>query len=355
MQTTLLEAPIASSADLAACRALIRTGSRSFFTASKFLPDRVRDASISLYAFCRVADDAVDNDTTNGGALTWLRQRLDAAYAGHPVAIPADRAFAEVAARYSLPRVLPEALLEGFAWDAAGRRYEDLDGITEYAMRVAGTVGAMMTVLMGVRAPEALARACDLGVAMQFSNIARDVGEDARAGRIYLPLTWMREAGIDPDDWLADPIYTEALGSVVKRLLAVADTLYDRSIAGIARLPLGCRPGILAARALYAEIGREVERRGYDSVSQRAVVSFRRKAHLLARTVRQIVPSQQEDGIPPLDQARFLIDAVVAAPFRPLPPTRTDASWWSLEYRVAWLIDLFERVDQRKGVGAGQL
>jgi len=194
---------------------------------------------------------------------------------------------------------LPEALLEGLAWDAEGRRFEDIGDLHDYAARVAGTVGAMMTLMMGVRSPEALARACDLGVAMQFSNIARDVGEDARAGRIYLPLAWLREAGIDPEAFLAHPVYTDALGSVVKRLLAIADTLYDRSLAGIARLPLGCRPGILAARALYSEIGREVERRGYDSVSQRAVVSFRRKAHLLARSVRQIVPPAQGETPPP--------------------------------------------------------
>ena len=88
------------------------------------------------------------------------------------------------------------------------RRYETLQDLDAYAARVAGSVGAMMTLVMGQRAPEIVARACDLGVAMQLTNIARDVGEDARAGRLYLPLQWLREAGIDPDAWLAKPVFT---------------------------------------------------------------------------------------------------------------------------------------------------
>ena len=103
------------------------------------------------------------------------------------------------------PAALPEALLEGLAWDAEGRSYETLDDLFDYAARVAGTVGVMMTLIMGVRSPEALARACDLGVAMQLTNIARDVGEDARMGRIYLPRQWLREAGVDAEAFLADP------------------------------------------------------------------------------------------------------------------------------------------------------
>ena len=99
------------------------------------------------------------------------------------------------------------ALLEGFAWGHRGAAATETlpDDVQDYAARVAGTVGAMMAVLMGARSPEAVARACDLGVAMQFSNIARDVGEDARAGRIYLPLRWLAEAGIDPEAFLASP------------------------------------------------------------------------------------------------------------------------------------------------------
>ena len=145
-----------------------------------------------------------------------------------------------------------------------------------YAARVAGTVGAMMAVLMGQRSADVVARACDLGVAMQLSNIARDVGEDARAGRIYLPLDWLWEAGIDPDAWLKEPVFTEALGSVVMRLLEAADVLYRRADDGIANLPADCRPGISAARHLYAGIGHQVAARG--AIRSRVVPWCRHRA-----------------------------------------------------------------------------
>ena len=205
--------PLASAADHAACRQHLRAGSRSFHAAALLLPDAVRAPATALYAFCRVADDAVDlgtgdpgtGDPGGSGGLGGMRERLALAYAGRPLADPVDRAFADVVAEFAIPRALPEALFEGFAWDAAARRYEDLAALRAYAARVAGTVGAMMALLMGVRDPAVLARACDLGVAMQLSNIARDVAEDARAGRLYLPLAWLREGGIDPEAWLARP------------------------------------------------------------------------------------------------------------------------------------------------------
>ncbi len=273
--------PASPDPDLAACRRLLRAGSRTFFLASLLLPRGVRDDATALYAFCRLADDAVDVEPRPGDALAQLRERLARVYQGRPLPQPADRALAAVVARCDIPRVLPEALLEGFAWDAEGRRYDDLAGVCAYSARVAGTVGAMMAMIMGVRDRDVAARACDLGVAMQLTNIVRDVGEDARAGRLYLPLAWLREAGIDPDAWLARPAPSAALGAVVQRLLAFADTLYWRAAAGIGRLPASCQPGMHAARVLYAEIGREVERRGLDPVSQRAVVAFSRKLQVL--------------------------------------------------------------------------
>jgi phytoene synthase len=194
-----------------------------------------------------------------------------------------------------------------------------------------------------------LARACDLGVAMQFSNIARDVGEDARAGRLYLPLAWMREAGLDPDAWLADPVFDARLAGVVQRLLAEADTLYRRSEAGIARLPLACRPGIGAARWIYAEIGHQVARQGFDSVSRRAVVSRRRKAALLARSLGAVALPAMGLEAPALPETRFLVEAVVAEPRR----LRAAAPDRSLGERVGWMIELFARLEQERAVGGG--
>ena len=120
----------------------------------------------------------------------------------------------------------------------------------------------MMAVLMGARDPDQLARACDLGVAMQFSNIARDVGEDARAGRLYLPLAWMCEAGLDPDARPGRPVFGPALASVVGRLLGEADMLYARAAPGIARLPLACRPASICARSTTRQPGSATSSRG---------------------------------------------------------------------------------------------
>lgn len=329
-------------AELAACRALLRGGSRTFFAASLLLPARVRDPACAIYAFCRLADDSIDLEDGKAAALSRLAERLDRAYAGRPLPIAADRAFAEAVHRHGIPRALPEALLEGFLWDAERRRYADIGALHDYAARVAGSVGAIMAVLMGVRDPKVLARACDLGAAMQLTNIARDVGEDARSGRLYLPLDWLAEAGIDADAFLAAPRFTPALGGVVARLLAEADRLYRRAEAGIARLPSGCRAGIGAARLIYAEIGRAVARRGYDSVTARAVVPSARKVMLLAAASARsaLWPLTRLDA-PPLPATRFLVEAALSAP--PTVPFATG-----LDARVEWLVGLYDRLERRE-------
>jgi phytoene synthase len=326
--------------DLVACRALLREGSKSFHAASLLLPPSVRAPASALYAFCRLADDAIDRARGSAAALASLSARLGRVYEGRPDNHPCDRALAHVVSAYALPRALPEALLEGLAWDAEGRRYADLAALYAYAARVAGTVGAMMAVIMGVREPGPLARACDLGVAMQLTNIARDVGEDARMGRLYLPTGWLEEAGIDPERFLARPAFCPALGAVVARLLAAAEALYARAEAGIAALPVGCRPGIGAARLIYAEIGREVARRGLDSVATRAVVPRRRKLSLLARSLAFAPLGAPPVGLaePPLPEARFLVQAVLAAP----SPRPVDGP----VSRVTWTLELFERLQR---------
>ncbi|MDI1428172.1 phytoene/squalene synthase family protein [Polyangium sorediatum] len=306
----------ATADDLAACRELLRKGSKSFFAASLLLPKRVRVPMLPVYAFCRVADDVVDQ-ASEPGAVEALQARLAAAYEGNPHDSPVDRAFSDVARAHDLPRAVMEALIEGFAWDAAGRRYETLSDLHAYCARVASTVGVIMSVLMGVRDPKALARACDLGVAMQLTNIARDVGEDARNGRVYLPLAWLEEAGIDVEPWVARPVFTAALGGVVERLLRHASGLYARADLGIPMLPRDCRASIRAASLIYADIGRVVFGAGFDSVTSRAYVPLGRKLWLLLRalaapTPRVPLPHVARDaqvGPPALPEVQFLVDA----------------------------------------------
>jgi phytoene synthase len=242
---------------------------------------------------------------------------------------------------------LLDALLEGFAWDCRGRRYDDFSSLLDYAARVAGTVGVMMALLMGQRDPAALARAADLGVAMQLTNIARDVGEDARAGRVYVPLVWLQQAQLDANELLSAPAHSEALAAVVQRLLAEADALYRRADAGIGCLPPGCRPCIFAARLLYAEIGHELVRRDCDAVSQRAVVSAGRKSRVLARLggVLRLDSSSLES--PPLTEIQFLLDAVKHGPV-PRPDLRPQVGQ---SEGVAWVLALFAELERREHAG----
>jgi phytoene synthase len=301
-------------ADMAHCRAVIRTGSLSFHTASRLLPASVRDPALALYAFCRLADDEVDEGGDKAGAVLALRDRLEAVYAGHPRNAPEDRAFAAIVDQFEMPRTLPEALLEGLAWDATGRRYASLSEVRDYSARVASAVGAMMCLLMGVRQADALARACDLGVAMQLTNIARDVGEDARAGRLYLPLDWLAEAGLEAEEFLARRDAGPDTRRLVRRLLAEAQRLYLRAEAGIPALPLRARAGIYAARFVYAGIGREVRRNRYDSVTRRAHTSKAQKLGWLGQAGLRTAGSLMLPRSPviyaaPLPEVRFLVDA----------------------------------------------
>lgn len=326
--------------DLAVCLQAIRDGSKSFHAASLLLPRHVREGAFALYAFCRVADDAVDEGGCSKRAVSQLRRRLDAAYAGRPEDDPVDRAFSLVVKANDIPKEIPSALIDGFAWDAAGRRYETLDHLKDYAARVAGTVGVMMALVMGVRDPLALARACDLGIAMQLTNIARDIGEDARAGRIYLPIAWLREEGLAPEDLLGARSAGPEMRALTARLLEAAGAHYRAGLAGADFLPSSCRPAIRAAGLIYAGIGDAIARSGYDTIAQRAFVTRARKCVLAARAYLPS-PSQpvlRESAPPPA--SLFLLDAIRHARPAWAPPPKRGS--------YAWMVDLFMRLETRE-------
>jgi phytoene synthase len=293
----------------------LRAGSKSFHLASRLLPARVRGPTLALYAFCRHADDAVDDASSARdarSAVDSLRKRIDRVYEGRGTDALVERAFSRVVERFAIPRAIPDALVEGMEWDARGRTYETASEVREYGVRVAGTVGLMMTMVMGKREPEVLARACDLGVAMQLTNIARDVGEDARRGRLYLPGEWLLDAGVDRDQLLAAPAATDAVRAVVARLLAEADVLYARADAGIPHLPADCRTSIRAARLVYAAIGDRIRLAGFDSVSRRAVVPLHHKLWLVLRAFTGRAPRPRAlDGEASAEASR-LLEAVSA-------------------------------------------
>jgi phytoene synthase len=335
------------SQDLQACVAMMQGGSKTFFAASRLLPPRVRTAAIALYAFCRVADDLVDEAAEGAVPLEVLKTRLDAIYAGTPLDHVEDHALSLVVQQYKLPRHLLDALIEGFAWDAAGRMYDSIEELHDYAARVAGSVGAMMSWIMGPQNMDTLARACELGVAMQLTNIARDVGHDARIGRLYLPRRWLIEAGIQPEAWLAQPTFSHPLSVVVTRLLDEADRLYKQAHSGIAALPPDCRAAICAASMIYAEIGHQLRRDGLNSVDKRTVVSATRKLMLLASAWTQVHWIRVSEHTP--EPLAAIVDMVQGC--RDAKPFKGHKAYFpnrAMPQRVAWMLELLERRESER-------
>ncbi|MEM9330397.1 MAG: phytoene/squalene synthase family protein [Pseudomonadota bacterium] len=316
------------------CRRIIREGSKSFYFASLMLPAQMRIAATALYAFCRVSDDIADTPKATMQSIDRLRERIKKAYAGTPENHAADCAFSEVVRHYEIPELVPQSMVEGFEWDIMGKNYETIGDVVDYSARVAGTVGVMMSIVMGRRLENTLARACDLGVAMQLINIARDVGEDAHNGRIYLPSEWLEQEGVNTAEFLAEPTFSNELGRVVERLLDKADEVYKRGMTGISDLPTSCRPGIRAAGMVYAEIGQKVRKNGFNSVDQRAYTTRGRKLSLMLMSTGNPFDTNGADQSPPLAEVKYLIDASA----RDHENAFGDGEW---------LINLFAEMDRR--------
>jgi 15-cis-phytoene synthase len=331
----MLKPSFASPADMALCRQMIRQGSKSFHLASLLLPAKYREDARCLYGFCRMADDLVDDASEPQHATAELKRRLDGIYAGTPSDEATDRAFADVVQRFAIPRAVPDALIEGFVWDAEGRHYQTLSDVTAYAVRVAGTVGVMMSLIMGRRDAAALSRAIDLGVAMQFSNIARDVVEDAGLGRVYLPDEMLLRSQVMRDDVLHVPVKGSAAAT---ELVEHAEALYMQAASGIALLPRSSRASINAARLLYREIGLQASRMGHAT---RAVVSSKRKLALVARAVAQTPFLKDQSRAACLPEAQFLLQAVSETPLAP-------SAYPGISGKILWVMDMFAAVEARK-------
>ena len=300
-------ANLLSDEDRALCDAAIFSGSKSFDAASRLLPRDVRTASRALYAFCRASDDLVDEGQMGRASIVQLRNRLNAIYDGAPLSLPCDRAFASVVQAYGIPKAIPDALIEGFEWDEDGRDYHTLDDLLGYASRVASTVGIMMAIIMGCSDEHGFARAADLGLAMQLTNIARDVGEDAERGRIYLPLDWLRESGVSSGDLVAGRAEPDAVAGVTARLLTAADVYYRKALTGLGALPMNCRPAIKSAAFIYRDIGREITANGF-SLTHRAHTSTVRKLALIARAASTPIQLRVDSSAPDRSTA-FLVEA----------------------------------------------
>jgi phytoene synthase len=272
-------------------RAAIERGSKSFAAAARLFDPTTREGAILLYAWCRHCDDSIDEQALGfrtgraspdsaAARLAALERETRRALAGEPVAEPAFAALREVVRRHRIPDRYPLEHLEGFAMDVEGRRYDTLEDCCRYCYHVAGVVGVMMAHVMGAREEDTLDRAADLGMAFQMTNIARDVVEDAEAGRAYLPGDWLREAGVPPGE-VGRPEHRAAAHSVATRLLDEAERYYASAGVGLSRLPFRSAWAVAAARRVYRDIGRIVRGRGTHAWDRRAGTGGARKAFLV--------------------------------------------------------------------------
>lgn len=326
---------------------IMAVGSKSFFAASRLFPKRLSTPATIIYAYCRLADDLVDY---GGGkeAVIELNNRLDLIYEGRPKNLGVDKDFANVVKKFQIPKEYPQALIDGFLWDVEEKKYENIDQLCDYAARVAGSVGAMIAFVMKVRDPSIIARACELGVAMQLTNIARDVGEDAANGRLYLPRQWLREEGINPELWLKKPTHSNSTRKIIKKLLKTADNYYARSDHAIKVLPGDCRRAIFAARFIYADIGNKIKRLDYNSIQKRAVVSLDRKIFLIFKSYfKSALPGFFNNSKPTNLEALSSIVFLVKPAKNISESYRCSTKPLGFFQRVNWVIELFLKLEAR--------
>ena len=278
------------------CREIITKGSKSFSLAAKLFDAQTRDAAVFLYGWCRYCDDQVDDagkadDRVELEArLKALKEKTASAFSFAPQQEPVFIALQHIVHRYGIPAHYALELIEGMAMDVHGTRYRTLRELLLYCYRVAGTVGLMMSHVMGLRDESALRNAADLGIAMQLTNIARDITEDAGMGRIYLPLAWLDEAKI-PLDQISAPENRDKLAMLTLRLLKEADRYYRSGDAGLWHLSFRSACAVSAARHVYSEIGSLLIKRGSRAWDQRTYVTGARKIWVVLRGVLSLVRS----------------------------------------------------------------
>ncbi len=277
-------------------RERIEKGSKSFAAAARLFDSDTRAYAYMLYAWCRHCDDAIDGQELGFAApsgvqlspaerLAVLREKTERAIRGDWDELVFG-ALHRVVSENDIPTFYILDHLEGFAMDVEERRYNTLDDSLAYCYHVAGVVGLMMAMIMGVRDPATLDRASDLGIAFQLTNITRDVMDDAALGRVYLPEDWLREAGVPPSE-IADPRYREEVYAASQRLLGVADQFYISARHGIASLPFRSAWAISVARFVYRDIGRLVRRRGPSAWDRRAKIGATRSWPYCRRAVEK--------------------------------------------------------------------
>jgi phytoene synthase len=276
----------------------IARGSKSFRTASRLFDRQTRERAWLLYAWCRACDDIADGQDHGGtmhatddplARLAEIRARTQRALDGESgLDDPAFAGLAVVAQECAIPRRYMDDLIEGFALDAAGWRPRSEADLMRYCYHVAGAVGCMMAIVMGV-APDdeaTLTRACDLGLAFQLANIARDIAEDAAGGRCYLPADWLAEAGIDAADVMA-PQYRQPLAMMARRTASLAARYEESARLGTPALSFRSAWAVLAAAGIYGGIARQVAADPAGALDRRVFTSKAQKLGWLTSAAGQ--------------------------------------------------------------------
>lgn len=288
-------------------REVIGKGSKSFALASLLFGREMQADAQMLYAWCRWCDDVIDGQTLGGDApdaamtkterarlLDELRDKTRRSLAGEKLGVPAFDAFGEVARRHAMPEQYPFDLLDGFAMDADDVRFDALDVTMRYCYGVAGVVGVMMAILMGVARDDAptLDRACDLGLAFQLTNICRDIHDDARGGRLYLPSDFLVREGVEASPRaILDPVNADGVWRTALAILDIADRYYQSATYGVRRLPPRAAAAVAAARNIYRAIGGMIRAGGPNVWRERIAVPGRRKALLAAQGLATGLPA----------------------------------------------------------------
>lgn len=261
----------------------MKTHAKSFTLASLFFNKTDFSAATKIYHWCRYCDDVIDEDTTDQvQKLKELRRLTEIIFdQSTELTHPPFLAMRQVTTLHQIPSDYLFELLNGMEMDVVKSRYETIEELELYSFRVAGTVGLMMTHVMGLYHLRSLPVAVELGLAMQLTNIARDVKEDLERGRVYLPQDWLQECGVNVvDDLRTRP---DQIFSVVAKLLNHAENYYERAATGLIDLPFRGAWAVGVALELYREIGREVLRRGPLALNSRTTVSRPRKCFLVLR------------------------------------------------------------------------
>ncbi|MBM4263411.1 MAG: phytoene/squalene synthase family protein [Deltaproteobacteria bacterium] len=278
------------------CRWMIAKGSKSFSLAAKLFEPENRHAAFFLYGWCRYCDDQVDEAGQQADRaqmerrVAELKRATLAAFTNEAQDQAVFVAMQYIVRRYAIPSHYALELIEGMAMDVRQTRYRTLDELLLYCYRVAGTVGLMMSHVMGLRDQTALKHAADLGIAMQLTNIARDIIEDAALGRIYLPQEWLDQAGVAAEE-IAEAKNRAKLAQLTQRLLQRADDYYRSGDAGLWHLSFRSACAVSAARQVYSEIGSLLLRRGAHAWDQRTYVTGVRKIRVVLRGVGKLLSS----------------------------------------------------------------